>query len=502
MNLLAFHFPKIFVVKIFFLSACVISFSQNDLIPTATADLSNPDRNVRYRAVYILASAKDDERSIDPLIRALDDTDDEIREMATHSLGFRKEKRAVGGLIRLLKDKKISIQATAARGLGEIGDDSAVLPLIEALNEPETNLQYPVIGALAKFNDPRAVVPLFSQIGRGPFASEIPKAIGSSGVEPMIEIVKNGSATDRENAVWVLSQIADERALDTLISVLATQKDSIAYNAVNAIAYRVGAAAIEPLQNAFKSGDLELKKKILITLAKIDDQRVLGALEIIIRDSDVTVRRMLVEILGESSNYSYGPESDHVISAILTAANDKDPDIRNLAIRAFSNVQREDVDRALVNALSDPETSSEASLILGVRKDLRSIPYLLITLKGDNPRLAVRAQHVLQMIGEPAVDGLISVLRDKNKEFPLRDIRRQKEQDEDSKVFRIRCGNEPPPPPSLGDPRVLAAYTLGEIGDKRAIEYLTEALKDKSPWLREASATALDKLRKMSPALE
>ena len=211
---------------------------------------------------------------------------------------------------------------------------------------------------------------------------------------------------------------------------------------------------------------------------------------------------MLVEILGESSNYSYGPESDHVISAILTAANDKDPDIRNLAIRAFSNVQREDVDRALVNALSDPETSSEASLILGVRKDLRSIPYLLITLKGDNPRLAVRAQHVLQMIGEPAVDGLISVLRDKNKEFPLRDIRRQKEQDEDSKVFRIRCGNEPPPPPSLGDPRVLAAYTLGEIGDKRAIEYLTEALKDKSPWLREASATALDKLRKMSPALE
>ena len=180
-----------------------------------------------------------------------------------------------------------------------------------------------------------------------------------------------------------------------------------------------------------------------------------------------------------------------MISAILAATKDKDPEIRNLAIRALSTEQRDDVFQAIVDGLSDPTTSAEASLVVGARKDLRALPHLLSALRGEEPLMAGRAIQVLILIGEPAVDGLIAVLADKNKEFPLREIKRRSER---ANSIMFRCGNEPPDP--ILDPRVLAAYALGEIGDNRARKALTEALKDKAEWLRNASAAALDKLGK------
>jgi hypothetical protein len=56
----------------------------------------------------------------------------------------------------------------------------------------------------------------------------------------------------------------------------------------------------------------------------------------------------------------------------------------------------------------------------------------------------------------------------------------------------FRCGNEPPP--AILDPRRLAAIALGEIGDGRAVEPLTEALADENLALRADAERALAKL--------
>jgi len=492
---------KLITIILLALSAGVVAFSQTDNITGAIADLSSGNRDVRYNATIVLAKAKDDQRSIEPLITTLDDPDDEIREVAANTLGFRKDRRAVYALIRLLSDKNESVRNRAAEALGKIGDTAAVEPLIKSLNRSDHSCNYPVVQALGQMHDERAVMPLFSQIGTG-CGSTIAESMGAEAVEQISEIVKRGSTTDRDTAVWLLEYFADERALDVLISVIGENNNSrVGTMAATTIARRIGVVAIEPLRTAFKKGDVETKKSVVRALAQIDDARINDVLIDLVTDKETKVRREVVETLAEMNKPGFGPQSvmiisdygpkdDYGILAILAATDDKDPDIRNLAIRSLSKVQRDDVFRALITALDDPVTSAEASLALGERKDLRALPNLMKALKGEDPSMAARASQALTTIGEPAIDGLIAVLADKNKEYPLREIKRQK--DRAKYPFAFWCGNEPPDP--VLDPRVLAAYALGQIGAERAREPLTAATKDKASWLHDAAVAALERL--------
>jgi len=488
MNVFIRKILMVLIASMILVSARSLALSQTDVIPTAIADLSSADGAVRYRAASVLCAATDDPRTVEPLIGALNDPDYGIRLMVTNSLGFHKDRRAVPALIGLLNDK--TLQGFAASSLGMIGDTAAVEPLIQFLNNSDREgCNYPAIQALGQMHDTRAVMPLFSQI-RKDCGADVARAIGPVGVEPMIEIVRTGTATDREYAAWTLSFIADERALDALISVLGVKENRVGDNASDAIALRIGSPAIGPLHSAFKGGDLELKSRVVLTLAKIDDDRAANVLLELVSQNENTVRRMVVDTLADFHKYSYGPKSDRVASALLMAMRDKDPEIRNIAIGALSWEQRTDVYQALVSALDDPATSAEASLVLGARKDLRAVPHLLAALKGDQPSIAARAAAVLTMIGEPAVDGLIAVLTDQSSEFPAREARRR--QSRATAPLFFRCGTGPPDP--VLDPRVLAATALGEIGDEHARLPLTAALKDKAEWLRMAAAAALEKL--------
>jgi HEAT repeat protein len=156
---------------------------------------------------------------------------------------------------------------------------------------------------------------------------------------------------------------------------------------------------------------------------------------------------------------------------------DENVDVRRQALQAVASF---DDDRGL---------RIEAGLLLGERKDVRALPYLMEALRGSDPDHAAAARRVLILIGEPAVNELITVLRDRNPEYPEREVKRELER---RKVQFMECGNGPQPP--ILDPRRLAAIALGEIGDGRAIAPLTEALADQNLDLRADAARALAKL--------
>lgn len=487
-----FYLSKAFIAVVLFFNLVSVAFSQIDFIKEALTDLKSPDPALRLKALGTLNV--NGRASFELLISLIDDPAEEVRKAAVMNLGASKDKRAIDPLTRILRDKNPAVQVSAAWALGNIGDPDAVEPLLRNLETAELGIKFHIIEALGRLDDPRSVQPLFNlkNTDAGDYAL---KALGKSAVEPMCEILTRGSSSDRWYAIYVLERIADERATNALVSVLGVGESGVGKTAANTIAWRIGKPAVDQLIASLDDSNPQVRANVVMALAQIDDERTIGAIVSMMHDDSLIVRKQLIESLGVLTKGNLKPEDERVVITLVTAMHDKDPEVRLSALQGLSNIQNDNVIQAFIYALSDPAMSSEASLMLGARKDLRAIPYLLNTLKGDDPLLAVRAQQVLKMIGVPAVDGLISVLRDKNKEFPLRDIRRQKEQDDASKVFILRCGNEPPPPPKLGDPRVLAAYTLGEIGDKRAIEYLIDALKDKSPWLREASKTALEKLR-------
>jgi HEAT repeat protein len=72
--------------------------------------------------------------AVEPLIRDLDDWDDNIRWRAVTALGQISNSTAVEPLIRALKDNNDMVRWTAAKALGRIGDSITAEPVIRALN--------------------------------------------------------------------------------------------------------------------------------------------------------------------------------------------------------------------------------------------------------------------------------------------------------------------------------------------------------------------------------
>jgi HEAT repeat protein len=80
-----------------------------------------------------------DSRAVEPLIKALGDKDEYVREAATKALGMIADVRAVEPLIEVLWDEDQLVHPSeyvryyAAEALGNIGDTRAVEPLIKLL---------------------------------------------------------------------------------------------------------------------------------------------------------------------------------------------------------------------------------------------------------------------------------------------------------------------------------------------------------------------------------
>lgn len=67
------------------------------------------------------------------------------------ALGYRKES---------VKDDHVLVRCQAAEALGEIDDERAVEPLIKALQDKAWDVSYTVIEALGNIADPRAIEPI------------------------------------------------------------------------------------------------------------------------------------------------------------------------------------------------------------------------------------------------------------------------------------------------------------------------------------------------------
>lgn len=148
------------------------------------------DNNVREKAAMALGDMGD-ERSVKPLIYALNDEDADIRENAAAALEaiFRlpdvenlKAKKDVEGLIRVLKykEKDNDVRENAAAAIRELQYTKAAGPLIQVLETEEGAVREKAAVALGEIGDERAVGPLthalkYKSIGNVEMVKEILK---------------------------------------------------------------------------------------------------------------------------------------------------------------------------------------------------------------------------------------------------------------------------------------------------------------------------------------
>jgi HEAT repeat protein len=102
-----------------------------------------------------------------------------------------REKKDVKGLIKALGDEKDSeVRGNAAQALGTIGDARAVEPLIRALGDSDWRVLWNAARALGKIGDPQAVEPLILLLrdplieGRDPVRKAIRRALEKLGSAP------------------------------------------------------------------------------------------------------------------------------------------------------------------------------------------------------------------------------------------------------------------------------------------------------------------------------
>jgi HEAT repeat protein len=182
-------------------------------------------------------------------------------------------------------------------------------------------------------------------------------------------------------------------------------------------------------------------------------------------DKDSDARRWAAVALG-----SIGKEARRAVPALLRALEDREPLVRSMSAYALGEIGavKESLP-ALIERLGDKDPQVRDSAALGLRcfgrEAAPAIGPLIEKIRKD-AKTRVSAGMALQEIGQPAVHGLIDLLKD-----------------DDAKV------------------RSQAAYTLSHIGPeaKDAVAPLIRALKDPNKEVQLAATSALGKIGR--PAL-
>lgn len=234
--------------------------------------------------------------------------------------------------------------------------------------------------------------------------------------------------------------------------------------------------AIQLLQ----SEDPDIRLSAVRELSRLADARAVEPLIRTLNDRDAGVKAATITALGWIKD-TRGTDP------IITMLNDNDPAIVCLAAQALAMIGDTRAVNPLIFFLQSNNLSVKFAAVeaLGKLKDPRAVEPLSVLLR-DHDGLQKKAQDALIEMGPTAVEHLCLLLQadDHVLRFYAADLL-TKIHDQ----FLFRCGNEPRPP--ILDPRRLAAIALGEIGDRRAITALTEALKDDSPSLRADAAKAV-----------
>jgi putative membrane-bound dehydrogenase-like protein len=89
-----------------------------------------------------------------PAIKALDDGDESVRQVAAHIVGLHRDRAAIRGLCTLLETGTPHNKRAAAEALGRIGDEAAVVPLLTAhTGVTDRVLQHSLTYALIEIGD-------------------------------------------------------------------------------------------------------------------------------------------------------------------------------------------------------------------------------------------------------------------------------------------------------------------------------------------------------------
>ncbi len=131
--------------------------------------LKDPEPKVRARAAIALADGDGGHTHTDALVAALEDDDDEVRQLAITALGEIGDERAVPRLVRAAEDERASMryQAVIALARLEIDEELRTKVLLRASSDDDFNIRYISMRLAEEHCVPRSVPRNSGELGGG-----------------------------------------------------------------------------------------------------------------------------------------------------------------------------------------------------------------------------------------------------------------------------------------------------------------------------------------------
>lgn len=234
--------------------------------------LQNGSTPARRSAAQALGRINDP-AAVAPLMYALHDNDIHLRLAATDALGKLKDSRSVPALIDLLDDRDELVRTAAIDALIAAGE-AAVEPLIAALKNDTvllTEQKYVEVRqgaamALGKIKDLRALAPLIASLtDKDQSYVEVVRSalidFGAPAADQLLILVNGTDTRLACEAIFILGQIKDERAIEPLISIIQNKEvgtERCAFEALRSMGDIASARVDTILSDALKEKDLRI----------------------------------------------------------------------------------------------------------------------------------------------------------------------------------------------------------------------------------------------------
>lgn len=510
-------------------SACIAlgQLQARQAVPQICALLSDEEETVRTVGISTLGKLGD-KAALPYLIERLDEADVKEHVAILESMTAIGEGSSVSYLVDGLGEYEPDVRLASARCLALLIHDDAILPLVEAaLVDPETNVRHAAAESLRKYESKAVGEILVGQLDNEDSAirqksiqllgdlsvkSSIPQlkdffeeadssekklfveAIGKikdpSGLEIILRALEENDRYLKQQSIEVLSSIMGKESEPHLVKLLKDDDIRVGFKAAVELAKYGNFSSTEILIWALKDEYVDVRNSAEKALLKLRDKSTIPELASILKDEHYRFRYFATVSLSDKC----GKEA--AVPQLVKELESADPWIRYTALKVLYHFKDSSAKDALRPILESGDCLSRimAVRILGViaeeSSDAEVIESLGLALEDKNPEVRCVGTEALAKIKDAKVKSLlIKMLEDP--ESPVRYAAAfSLAQQGESKTIPVLCEalrNEDV------EIRYKAAKAFYHTCSKEAVPFLEEALDDKSPIVKDAASSALEK---------
>lgn len=425
------------------------------------------------------------EYQIGILLKKLNSDDPAIRRSAMEDLEDIGMEIVLDTLIEILiETEDDEFRYYVITGLARIGTEQVVEVFIDILDHEDADIRYFAIKGLWKTGT--ELLDMGSMEARSHKELEdrtrpIPAQDNSvimQAVEGLISALDDEDAANRQAAIKGLGEIGTERAVQGLIQALHDENPGNRGTAIAGLGIIGSEGAVEELISALQDENADNRENAISWLEGIGTKRAVQGLIMALNDDDDEIRDITLSILEDHGEETMSGMKEAIRKMIVSS----DPRERRNGLYCLESCDTDQFENRLIGALADPDNEVRIFAIenlLTIDSDQVETG-LMKAIHGDDPDILGSIILVFDRLGaeQSAVERAIEALYSEDMTICREGIRSLKEMYGEHKseqrmyelIKEISDENQ--------IRREMAVYSLGELGNRKAIPYLEDLLDD------------------------